>query len=128
MFYLSNNVKTLFKVKIKTNNKHIAQARGAAEAINYLKDKNLWDGNKEKVEVIVDMSNSINKLQELYQKKIISAPATYEFEFDFIEDEWICRCSIPDGSVFKQQAHLKTDAKKLCAIQAYEHIMKNLNK
>ena len=71
IFSLSNDVKTFFKTKIKAYSKHVAQARGALEAISYLKGKGLWNGNKEIVEVVVDMSNSINKLQELYQKKII---------------------------------------------------------
>ena len=127
IFSLSNDVKTLFKTKIKAYSKHVAQARGALEAISYLKGKGLWNGNKEIVEVVVDMSNSINKLQELYQKKIIPSPATYEFEFSYIEDEWICRCQVPDGTICVQQASLKSDAKKLAAIQAYQHIMKNLN-
>jgi len=126
IFSLSNDVKTLFKTKIKAYSKHVAQARGALEAISYLKEKGLWNGNKEIVEVVVDMSNSINKLQELYQKKIIPSPATYEFEFSYIEDEWICRCQVPDGTICVQQASLKSDAKKLAAIQAYKHIMKTL--
>lgn len=126
IFSLSNDVKTLFKTKINAYSKHVAQARGALEAISYLKGKGLWNGNKEIVEVVVDMSNSINKLQELYQKKIIPSPATYEFEFSYIEDEWICRCQVPDGTICVQQASLKSDAKKLAAIQAYKHIMKTL--
>lgn len=126
IFSLSNDVKTLFNTKIKAYSKHVAQARGALEAISYLKEKGLWNGNKEIVEVVVDMSNSINKLQELYQKKIIPSPATYEFEFSYIEDEWICRCQVPDGTICVQQATLKSDAKKLAAIQAYKHIMKTL--
>lgn len=128
IFSLSNDVKTLFKTKIKAYSKHVAQARGALEAISYLKEKGLWNGNKEIVEVVVDMSNSINKLQELYQKKIIPSPATYEFEFSYIEDEWICRCQVPDGTICVQQASLKSDAKKLAAIQAYKHIMSTLKK
>ena len=128
IFSLSNDVKTLFKTKINAYSKHVAQARGALEAISYLKGKGLWNGNKEVVEVIVDMSNSINKLQELYQKKIIPTPATYDFEFSYIEDEWICRCTVPDGTVCTQQASLKSDAKKLAAIQAYKHIMNTLKK
>lgn len=126
IFSLSNDVKTLFKTKINAYSKHVAQARGALESISYLKGKGLWNGNKEIVEVVVDMSNSINKLQELYQKKIIPSPATYEFEFSYIEDEWICRCQVPDGIICVQQATLKSDAKKLAAIQAYKHIMKTL--
>jgi len=128
IFSLSNNAKTLFKTKIRAYSKHVAQARGALEAINYLKEKNLWDGAKIDVQVIVDMSNSINKLQELYQKKIIPTPATYEFEFSYIDSEWICRCTVPDGTVCVQQASLKSDAKKLAAIQAYQHIMDTLKK
>jgi len=128
IFSLSNDVKTLFKTKINAYSKHVAQARGALEAISYLKGKGIWNGNKEIVEVVVDMSNSINKLQELYQKKIIPSPATYEFEFSYIEDEWICRCQVPDGTICVQQASLKSDAKKLAAIQAYKHIMSTLKK
>ena len=128
IFTLSNEFKTLFKTKIKAYSKHVAQARGALEAIEYLKEKNMWDGSKDAPEAIVDVSNSINRLQELYQKKLIPAPANYEFEFDYHDDEWICKCHIWDGSTFVQQARLKSDCKKAAALQAYKHIMSTLNK
>ena len=105
------------------NNHHLAQADGANICIEKLKDEGLWDGNKRVISTNFTLDNVVNKLQELYQKKIIHQPAMYSVEYDYARGEWMCQCQLGDGSVFIAYDTYKANAKKIAAKQAYEYIL-----
>lgn len=113
---------------IRTHNYHVAQAEGAKEAIEYLKDKGVWDGNKRIVSPNVTVLTAVNKLQELFQKKIIKVKPEYNAEYDYIYGEWVVTCKLGDGSEFKHSETSKVDAKKFAAMKAYDYILNNQNK
>lgn len=118
-------------VKIKQDNPrnyHVAQAEGAKDCIEYLKDKGLWDGKKRLVSPNFTYDNVVNKLQELFQKKIIQHQVTYVTEYNYIEGEWECKCTVGDGTVFSAFDNYKVDAKKKAAVDAYNYILKNYEK
>ena len=128
-FQLANNKLSVhFTTHIKfegNHNYHLAQAQGAKEAIEYLKDKGIWDGNKRIVSPNVTLLTAVNKLQELFQKKIIKTKPEYTAEYDYIYGEWIVTCKLGDGSVFSHSEISKVDAKKYAAMKAYDYILKN---
>lgn len=113
---------------IKTNNFHLAQAEGAKDAIEYLKDKGVWDGNKRLISPIVTPNTAVNKLQELFQKKIIKVKPEYASDYDYRTGDWVVQCKLGDGSIFEHAETTKTDAKKFAAMKAYDYILKNQDK
>jgi ribonuclease-3 len=60
-----------------------------------------------------ERENSINQLQELYQKKYISKP---EYSFEDEADGWHCTC-LCDGFDSWGVAKSKTDAKKVASFK-----------
>ena len=86
-----------------------ARENAAKEAYRFLMQKGLWKNLKE-AKLAPDMDNSINQLQELYQKGYLEERPTYEFE----EQDgscWYCSC-ICDGLDGFGRAGSKTRAKK----------------
>lgn len=78
--------------RIETERETRSRARESAaeQAIMFIRSKGLWmrldDAIKEPV-----YEDSINQLQELYQKRYIDKPE-YEFEYDEYMKRWKCHC------------------------------------
>ena len=97
-----------------------ARENAAAKAYYFIVDKGLWM-NLRDAGVIPDKENSINQLQELYQKKYLSSLPVYEFE-EFSPDIWQCDCRC-DGMYGFGRAGSKTKAKKRAAYMLLIHIL-----
>ena len=92
-----------------------AREEAAWDAYRFVMNNGLWV-NLVEANMIPDRENSINQLQELYQKKYMEQLPVYEFE-ERGNDQWYCICSC--GSVSGVgQAVGKTKAKKRAAYMA----------
>ena len=80
----------------------------------------LWIDLKE-AGITPDLENSINQLQELYQKKYIEAQPQYAFR-EWRKDEWLCTCSA-GGISAEGIAGSKTKAKKLAAYRVIVYLL-----
>ncbi len=102
--------------------------------IDELKKMGAWDMDK-KIDVEgVTPENAINKLQELYQKKIIKSNPIYPKENEFFDREtnlWNVDCVyIETGNlplIETGEGKQKSDAKKLAAYKMYMSIANNYN-
>ena len=71
--------------------------------------------------VTPQLENSINQLQELYQKKYLDAPPAYEF-VQLSAEEWKCECNC--GGMFTIGIDVgKTNAKKLAAFDMLNRLL-----
>ena len=72
-------------------------------------DQGLWI-NLADAGIVPSLENSINQLQELYQKKYLEDKAEYDFE-ELPQDRWRCECTCGGVNGYGD-AGSKTDAKK----------------
>ena len=72
--------------------------------------------------IVPDLENSINQLQELYQKKYITEKPEYSFEESLQGKGWYCRC-ICDGFEGWGEAAGKVPAKKKAAYMVLVRLM-----
>ena len=92
-----------------------AREEAAWDAYRFVMNRGLWV-NLAEANMTPDRENSINQLQELYQKKYLDQLPAYEFE-ERSNDQWFCVCSC--GCVSGMgQAVGKTKAKKRAAYMA----------
>ena len=92
-----------------------AREEAAWDAYRFVMNHGLWV-NLAEANMTPDRENSINQLQELYQKKYLDQLPAYEFE-ERSNDRWFCVCSC--GCVSGMgQAVGKTKAKKRAAYMA----------
>ena len=102
--------------------------------IEFLKKNNYWDLDT-KIDIDgITPENAINKLQELYQKKIIKSNPIYPKENEFFDREtnlWNVDCVyIETGNlplIETGEGKQKSDAKKLAAYKMYMSIANNYN-
>ena len=97
------------RIDVKAESRSGARELAAHDAYMFLLEKGLWKNLKE-AKLVPDMENSINQLQELYQKKYVEERPVYEFE-DQGEFGWDCKCTC-DGIYGYGAAKSKTKAKK----------------
>ena len=90
-------------------------------AYRYVVNNGLWMSLKD-AGVEPDLENSINQLQELYQKKYVDQPE-YVFE-EWDQDKWNCFC-ICGGVSGWGKANGKTKAKKKAAYMVLVRLMKS---
>ena len=92
-----------------------AREEAAWDAYRFVMIHGLWV-NLAEANMTPDRENSINQLQELYQKKYLDQPPAYEFE-ERSNDQWFCICSCGYVSGMGQAVG-KTKAKKRAAYMA----------
>lgn len=92
-----------------------AREEAAWDAYRFVMSHGLWV-NLAEANMIPDRENSINQLQELYQKKYLEQLPVYEFE-ERSNDQWYCICSCGYVSGVGQAVG-KTKAKKRAAYMA----------
>lgn len=92
-----------------------AREEAAWDAYRFVMNNGLWV-NLAEANMIPDRENSINQLQELYQKKYLEQLPLYEFE-ERSNDQWYCICSCGCVSGVGQAVG-KTKAKKRAAYMA----------
>ena len=86
----------------------------AEQALNFLMNNGLWKRLNDAA-IKPELENSINQLQELYQKKYLDTAPEYRFEER--KDQWYCSCTV-DGVEGWGKAAGKTAAKKKAAFMA----------
>ena len=86
----------------------------AEQALSFLMNNGLWK-RLDDAGIRPELENSINQLQELYQKKYLDTAPAYTFEER--KDHWYCGCTV-DGIEGWGQAAGKTSAKKKAAFMA----------
>ena len=94
-------------VEEKTRGK--AREYAARRAYYFVMDQGLWI-NLADAGIVPSLENSINQLQELYQKKYLEDKAEYVFE-ELPQDRWRCSCTC-GGVKGYGEAGSKTGAKK----------------
>ena len=97
-----------------------ARDRAAETAYRFVKNNGLWI-NINDAGMVPDLENSINQLQELYQKKYLDSKPEYEF-MELPEDQWKCKC-ICGGIVTYGWGASKTKAKKEAAYEALRELI-----
>ena len=95
-----------------------AREKAAERAVRFLRNKGLWM-RLDEAHIEPELENSINQLQELYQKKYVSEPV-YRFEEDQLG--WRCEC-IVDSIEGLGRGESKTKAKKKAAFMALVRLM-----
>lgn len=96
-----------------------AREEAAWDAYRFVMNNGLWV-NLAEVNMTPDRENSINQLQELYQKKYLEQLPEYELE-ERDNDQWYCICSCGCVSGVGQAVG-KTKAKKRAAYMALVHL------
>lgn len=116
---------------IKNITRHENRVDAAYEMIEKLKVKKLWDVPNLVETVGITPENAINKLQELYQKKIIYLNPVYSNgTFNREDNEWVVECTMPHEDLpytIEGTGRTKAEAKKEAAYLMYMDIAKQLN-
>ena len=99
-----------------------SQARELAAELAYrfVMSNGLWT-NISEAGITPDPENSINQLQELYQKKYLESAPEYQF-YELPDDRWRCRCSCA-GIQGYGVGNSKTKAKKAAAFEILSQVM-----
>ena len=108
------------RVDVDGSSRSRAREYAARRAYGFVIDNGLWvdlAGSG----ISPSLENSINQLQELYQKKYVEAP-TYEFE-EQAGDKWYCNCVCHGVDGFGH-GNSKTEAKKKAAYMVIERLMR----
>lgn len=111
----------------KGNSKKQSRMLAAKEAFTYLKERGYLLHEMHENISSINLENSINKLQELYQKGFIEKP-TYLFEKKYDENghlTWSCECSIKGNKTFFAHSNNKTQAKKLSSYEMLLYLIDN---
>ncbi len=106
------------RVDVQEMTRSKARERAAFEAYAFVMNHGLWMNLKD-AELVPDLENSINQLQELYQKKYVEQP-DYTFEEDL--QGWRCEC-VCGGVNGYGRASGKTAAKKKAAFMVLVRLM-----
>ena len=99
----------------------IARDYASMKAYSFIRENGLWKNMKD-ANVVPDMENSINQLQELYQKKYLDHIPQYEYEQDNYDNKWHVRCHT-DGLSGWGKASGKVKAKKIAAYMTLVKIL-----
>ena len=122
-FFVPENDKRIHtsqRVDVKGESRSRARELAAREAYGFVVNNGLWMNLKD-AGIEPDLDNSINQLQELYQKKYVEEKPIYEFE-ERAGDEWYCSC-ICGGLNGWGKAIGKTMAKKKASFMVIVRMM-----
>ena len=122
-YFIPENDKDIWgcqRVDMKADTRSRARELAAEMAYRFVTKNGLWMNLRE-ADVVPDVENSINQLQELYQKKYVEEKPVYEFE-QLPENRWECDCTC--GGMFGYgRAENKTLAKKRAAYMVLIHLL-----
>ncbi len=116
-YYVPENgqgIRTTQRVDVDRESRSEARELAATLAFEFVTTNGLWVNLKDS-NITPILENSINQLQELYQKKYIDAEPAYTFD-ESSNGSWFCSCSY-NGLVGSGFATSKTKAKKAAAFQ-----------
>lgn len=122
-YYMHKGLPTSQQVEAERETRSRAREYAALQAYSIVVSHGLWMRLKD-AGITPELDSSINQLQELYQKKYISAP-TYTFEErPNVGEEWYCSCQT-DGVLGWGKAGSKTAAKKKAAFMALVRLFRS---
>lgn len=123
-FSIPENDKDLWRRQIQTgrgSTRSEAKEMAAELAYRYVVINGLWLNIKDSG-IEPRLEDSINQLQELYQKKYIEALPEYSFE-EGLQDTWFCKCICSD--VFGHgSGSSKVKAKKVAAYEVLQKLLR----
>jgi ribonuclease-3 len=102
-------VRTWQRIDVNEETRGKAREYAARRAYYFVMDQGLWI-NLADSGIVPSLENSINQLQELYQKKYLEDKAEYVFE-ELPQDRWRCSCTCGGVNGYGE-AGSKTGAKK----------------
>jgi ribonuclease-3 len=105
-------VRTWQRIDVNEKTRGKAREYAARRAYYFVMDQGLWI-NLADAGIVPSLENSINQLQELYQKKYLEDRAEYTFE-ELPGDRWRCDCTCGGVNGYCR-AGSKTGAKKKAA-------------
>jgi ribonuclease-3 len=114
------------RVDINAETRSKARERAAMLAYDFVVSHGLWM-NLADARIKPDLENSINQLQELYQKKYVEEAPEYRFEerkLPGLEDEWCCDC-ICGGVTGWGIEPSKVKAKKKASLMVLKRLMRS---
>ena len=100
-----------------------ARDDAAKRAYYVIVENGLWKNLKD-AEVVPDIENSINQLQELYQKKYLDHAPEYEYSYDDFVNRWHVYCRTEEFSGWGK-AKSKVKAKKIAAYMVIVHLLRS---
>lgn len=112
-------IRTAQRIHIDAESRSDAREQAATIAFAFVTTKGLWVNLKD-ANMEPNWENSINQLQELYQKKYLESPPTYDFE-ELPEGAWHCTC-VCNSITGSGQGSSKTKAKKNASFDALVHL------
>ncbi len=114
-------IRTSQRIDVDGESRSKAREYAAQRAYSFVRGHGLWIDLRD-AGITPSPENSINQLQELYQKKYLANPPVYEFE-ELPGDQWSCDCVCGDiyGSGWGGS---KTKAKKEAAYMALVRLFK----
>lgn len=116
-------IDTYQKVSCDGGTRSKAREGAAFKAYCFVIDNRLWTELKN-AELEPELEESINQLQELYQKKYVTEKAKYEFSL--ITDFWACSC-VCDGIHGFGRSRQKTRAKKKASYMVLLRLLRSAN-
>ena len=122
-FFVPENDKGIYtaqRIDVSADTRSAARELAAERAYYFVVDNGLWMNLKE-AGVIPDPENSINQLQELYQKKYLEEKPVYDFNL-WMKDTWECICTCGGVSGFGS-ASSKIKAKKKAAYKVLINLL-----
>ena len=115
-------IRTAQLIDVKSLSRSKAREQAAFDAYCFVRNNGLWLNLKD-AGIVPDLENAINQVQEIYQKKYVEEPASYDFE-EMPGDEWNCDC-VFGGVLGYGKAGSKTKAKKKAAYMALVRLMRS---
>ena len=131
--YLNNEIVTYSPAGgLPGMNRYESMIFFAKQCIDMLKQMNAWDVPYQVPTEGVTVDNAINKLQELYQKKVLYLNPVYsDGILDREKNLWIVDVTFPDKDqpvTHTGTGKTKNEAKKNAAYSMYQDVAKHLNK
>ena len=115
-------IQTSQRIDVDAGTRSKAREYASFKAYGFIRNHGLWINLKD-AGLVPNLDNSINQLQELYQKKYLDEAPKYEFE-QWQGDEWNCDCVC--GGVNGYGRGLgKTQAKKRAAYMVLIRLLKS---
>lgn len=105
----------------KLTNGQVSQFSVSDEAMKYLDDNEILKLKKKIDPSTVTEANSVQKLMQLFQLKIIKVKPLQEEEFNYKYNYWVARVTLGDGSIFASTKKTKAEARNEAALLAFKY-------
>lgn len=125
-YFIPENDQNLYRDRREdtdADSRSAAREWAARKAYMFVVSHHLW-ANMNNAKLTPRLEDSINQLQELYQKKYFESAPVYEFT-KLSPEEWKCVCSCDGAQTFGIDVG-KTNAKKLAAFDMLNHFLRDL--